>query len=259
MGASEYSAACEAIVDTFVAAFPGYLEARLAEVAPDFEATESIRQGREWLEGELSQWARLPAEEQRRGPLQIFQTAFAFPTAAMEEAGIPPPQRDAGAATALPGDSYGLAPASSRQIGEAAWKSHIAWGVAKAHAVTAATPRPDPGHSAAIAIVSMERTDRDEISAVATSRGIATRHWRNPGAISAGLAEEIPRWAAVDDSHAAADAAVRDLAAAGSRVLVFGSAPDDIAMARWMALGAMTVVGRDRLSAVLEAWLPVRA
>jgi hypothetical protein len=61
-----------------------------------------------------------------------------FPTRALAEAGTPPVRRDPAAVAALPGDLYDLAPASSRPLGDAAWEAHMAWGAAKAAAMTPA-------------------------------------------------------------------------------------------------------------------------
>jgi len=258
MTETDYSAASAAVAAAFVAAFPEFLQARLDVVAPDVDVAEGIRQGRQWLAGELNQWAALPSDGQRQGPLQIFQTAVAFPTAALESAGVSPVTRDAGAAQALPGDLYSLAPASSREIGEAAWRAHVGWGIAKAKLVAAAVPKDGSTESSALAMVTMDQADRASVHLVATGRGIPVRHWRNPGAIAVGLEQEAPRWGVVDSSHAVADEAVKMLADAGCKVVVYGPAPDDIAMARWMALGAATVTARERLVAVLESWLPLQ-
>ena len=242
-----------------MAAYPDYLRPRLAGLAPQADVDEGVRQGAEWLRAELTQWASLADGGQRRGPLQIFQTSFAFVTAALEAAGVVAPQRDPAAVQALPGDIYDLAPASSRDIGEAAWRAHVTWGVAKAKSVAHVVPRDTAGVAAAVAVVTMDSADRAAIQLVAAGRGVAAHHWRNPGAIAAGLEELIPRWAVVDAKHRAADEAVRLLADASSKVVVYGPEPDDIATARWMALGAATVVPRSKLVAVVESWLPLQA
>ncbi len=265
-----YRATCSAVVEAFIDAYPGFVEARLEAAAPGAQVGDGVRQGAQWLAGELRQWAARPVGEQRRGPLQIFQTAVAFPTAALQAAGVSPQPRDPSAERALPGDLYGLAPASSRDIGGEAWRAHIAWGIAKAKQVADVVPagaastgdatgaRAVPA-SLALAVVTMSQADRAAVHLVASERGLPVRHWRNPGAIAGGLEGETPRWAVVDSEHAAADEAVRLLATAGAKVAVYGPAPDDIAMARWMALGAATIVPRDRLVAVLESWLPRQA
>lgn len=259
MSDDSYSAVCRGVVDAFVAAYVPFTRARLELLAPGVDVDHALEQGRHWLAGELGQWTRLGSGEQHRGPLQIFQTAMAFPTAALEDHGVAAPMRDAGAQRALPGDTYNLAPASSRDIGEDAWQAHVAWGIAKAKVMADAVPAQASQLSPTVAVVSMDKAHRASVAAVAAGRSLPVRQWRNPGAIEAGLGEEVPRWSVVDAGHAAADEAVRTLADAGSKVMVFGPSPDDIAMARWMALGAATVVDRDRLVQVLESWLPRRA
>lgn len=261
MTAPSYSAACDAVVEAFLVAFPQHVRSRVAEIAPGIDIAGAMDQGLAWLTAELTQWAALPVADQRQGPLHIMQTAFAIPTQALEAAAVAPVERDVGAQQALPGDLYGLAPVSSRDLGEEAWRAHVAWGVAKAKVVVNAVPVPkgESTEAMAVAAVTMNQADRASIHLVATGRGIPTRHWRNPGAIAAGLEKEIPRWAVVDLDHAAAETAVRALAAAGAKVAVYGPDPDDIAMARWMAIGAATVVPRGRLVAVLQSWLPLQA
>jgi len=259
-----YRATCASVVDAFIAAFPAFLKPRLESVAPAVDVDDGVRQGERWLVGELNQWAIQTAAEQRSGPLQIFQTAVAFPTAALEAAGVPPPQRDDSAAQALPGDLYGLAPVSSRDIGGEAWRAHIEWGIEKARMVAEVMPAAGSDASStpttlALAAVTMNQSDRAAVHLVASEKGLPVKHWRNPGAIVSGLENEIPRWAVVDVDHAAADEAVRLLAAAGVKIAVYGPDPDDIATARWLALGAATVVPHDRLVAVLESWFPLQA
>jgi hypothetical protein len=224
-----YQATCSVVVDAFVAAYPAFLKSRLDSVAPAANVDDGVRQGAQWLDAELKQWATRSATAQRRGPLQIFQTAVAFPTAALETAGVPPPGRDASSEQALPGDIYGLAPASSRDIGGEAWRAHIEWGIAKAKLVADVVPATDKrtggaGSGAsvglALAAVTMSQADRAVVHLVAAERGLPVKHWRNPGAIVSGLAAEVPRWAVVDVDHAAADEAVRALSEAGVKIAV---------------------------------------
>jgi hypothetical protein len=92
--------------------------------------------GKEWLAGALDDLLRQPFPAQSRGPLEIFQEAMRFPTAHLAETGRPSAHRDPVAISALPGDVYDLAPASTRDLGEEVWMLHLAWGAAKAAAVT---------------------------------------------------------------------------------------------------------------------------
>jgi hypothetical protein len=95
--------------------------------------------GQRWLGEKLAELLDMAFDRQRRGPLELFQEAMRFPTGALEDAGVTPPRRDPVAAAALPGDTYDLAPASSRDLGEEVWRCHLAWGAAKVRGLV------DPG------------------------------------------------------------------------------------------------------------------
>ena len=126
------------LVSSLLAAYAPYVRDRVArlgmEVPPDLD--DAIEQGRRWLETALPDLLGRPFPSQDRGPLELFQEALRFPTAALEQAGHQPVPRDKLVANALPGDLYDLAPASSNDLGEAAWKAHLAWGATKAAAMT---------------------------------------------------------------------------------------------------------------------------
>ena len=126
------------LVSSLVAAYAPYVRDRVVrlgmEVPPDLD--DAIEQGRRWLETALPDLLGRPFPSQDRGPLELFQEALRFPTAALEQAGHQPVPRDKLVANALPGDLYDLAPASSNDLGEAAWKAHLAWGATKAAAMT---------------------------------------------------------------------------------------------------------------------------
>ena len=123
-----------ALRDSFVRAFRPYVEGRLGDrgIAAPAGWDETMRRSTGWLERALTDLLELPPDEQRRGPLEVFQEAIAFPTAALDEAGYRRAERDPVAAAALPGDLFDLAPASSQDLGEEAWRAHLAWGAAKA-------------------------------------------------------------------------------------------------------------------------------
>lgn len=133
----------ERLMALLVKAYPGFVRARAPE-GPDL--TEAIEQGREWLAAELDTHLSRPFPEQRRGPLEIFQEAMRFPTEVLAGAGVPAPQRDDVVESALPGDLYDLAPASSQELGEEVWRAHLGWGAAKAKAITSSR-RQEPGVS----------------------------------------------------------------------------------------------------------------
>ncbi|HVR31530.1 MAG TPA: hypothetical protein VMS74_02365 [Acidimicrobiia bacterium] len=97
--------------------------------------TSALDAGEAWLTAELADLLALPFADQGRGPLEVFQEAMRFPTAALAAAGMPAAVRDNVTANALPGDLYALAPASSRDLGEEVWTAHLAWGARKAAAL----------------------------------------------------------------------------------------------------------------------------
>ena len=122
------------LVDAFVAAYPRHVDSRcdaLGVPAPQ----AAVGEGQAWLHAALTELLEVPFAEQRRGPLELFQEAMRYPTAALEAEGVEPADRNEVAKAALPGDLYDLAPASSQDLGEEAWYAHLAWGAAKARAL----------------------------------------------------------------------------------------------------------------------------
>lgn len=127
--------AARRLLEAFVDVYPVHVQRRLGEkVIPGLD--EVLQEGSEWLATSLTDLLVQPFTEQRRGPLEIFQEAMRFPTAHLASAGMPPASRDPVAVSALPGDVYDLAPASTRDLGEDVWMLHLAWGAAKAAAIT---------------------------------------------------------------------------------------------------------------------------
>jgi len=126
------------LVSALVGAYEPHVRGRVArlglEVPPGLD--DAIEEGRRWLETALLDLLGRPFASQDRGPLELFQEALRFPTAVLEQAGHQPVPRDELVANALPGDLFDLAPASSNDLGEAAWRAHLAWGASKAAAMT---------------------------------------------------------------------------------------------------------------------------
>jgi hypothetical protein len=122
------------LLEVLVDAYPAYVRSRLPAAPEGME--EAIRDGEEWLRSTLADLLARPFAEQARGPLEVFQEAMKFPTAALEQAGVEAPTRDPVAEGALPGDRYDLAPASTRDLGEEVWTVHLMWGATKAKALT---------------------------------------------------------------------------------------------------------------------------
>lgn len=125
------------LASSLVAAYSPYVRDRVGRLGPDSPPglEGAIEEGRRWLETALPDLLGRPFADQDRGPLELFQEALRFPTAVLERAGHEAVSRDELVANALPGDLFDLAPASSSDLGEAAWMAHLAWGASKAAAM----------------------------------------------------------------------------------------------------------------------------
>ncbi len=131
------SATAQRLVDALVSVYPECMREGLdrldIDLDPELEAaetaaTEQLRKGLEELLGQ-------PFTQQRRGPLEVFQAAFSGPTAILVSRGMSPLDRDETTVNALPGDVFGLAPASSREISDEIFEAHMSWGIEKAKAM----------------------------------------------------------------------------------------------------------------------------
>ncbi|MEX2323089.1 MAG: hypothetical protein WEA29_04890 [Acidimicrobiia bacterium] len=212
-----------------VAAYRPYVESRLGDRGFP-PVAEAIAEGSGWLDAALSELLDLPAAEQRRSPLELFQEAMRFPTDALEAAGVPPVSRDPVSESALPGDLYDLAPASSQALGEDAWRAHLEWGANKA-----ARMRP------LAVLVTRNLMDGSKVEAAGASRGYRVATVRRVDA--------LPEHAVVvfvDLEHPDADEAVRSASKQAGRVVAFGPHVDDIAMVRARTLGADEAMPRSR-------------
>lgn len=117
-----------------VAVFPLYAD-RMVERFDVVVDAGPISEGQAWLAQELEALLRLPYAEQRRGPLEVFQEATGYINEALASAGAVPKPRDGLAEEALPGDVFGVAPVSTRELGRTVWEAHLRWGAAKAAAL----------------------------------------------------------------------------------------------------------------------------
>ena len=122
--------ASQTLADQLVVAYGPFVASRTGSFGVDLVA--ALAAGEAWLREELTTELSRPYDQQRRGPLEIFQAAMSFPTEVLLAAGVEEPRRDAMAVQALPGDRFNLAPASSRDISEEVWTAHLSWGVTKA-------------------------------------------------------------------------------------------------------------------------------
>ncbi len=232
----------------FVGAFPAYLKAILVERGLPELDDETVSTARDWLDTQLAALLALPLPEQARSPLELFQEALAGPNARLTEMKVRPPLRDPVAVSALPGDTYGLAPASSSALGEAVFEAHLAWGVTKAAAV-APLVSDDQG---LVVLVSRDLVDRSRFEDAANGAGLRIEVWASSSKIRAFR----PTAAFVDLTHPAADKALATLAEEGTRVIAFGPHVDDESFSRAADLGATTTISRSALFKSLGQHMP---
>ncbi len=260
MATPDYDAATIAVHEAMLHAYAPHIARRLGALGvPLTDVADAVDVGQRWLAVAYREQRELPPTEQRRSPLELFQAACAFPTERLDELGVEYPDRDEVTESALPGDVFDLAPASSQELGDDVWKVHVAWGVARAAVVAGVVPRgavEPERRTVGVAVVTSNLMDRTRIVDTAAAAGLSTVVWRNPGAVEQGLATSDPIVAFLDLEHAAADDIVRMLAGAGVRTIAYGPHVDDIAMARARSLGARDVVPRSRLFRKLVDWLP---
>ena len=160
------------LVRALVAAYPRHVHERLGRRGwpPPEGLDQAMARGERWLERELETLLELPFERQPRGPLEVFQEAMRFPTEALAAAGQAPVARDPAVESALPGDVYDLAPASSREIGEEVWRLHVEWGLAKARSLRGPAP-PDSAPAAVFREGSrLDRMDHSTVVPVGRAR-----------------------------------------------------------------------------------------
>jgi hypothetical protein len=214
----------------FLAAYRPYVESLLAERGMP-SVPEAVAAGERWLDETLGELLALPAREQPRSPLEVFQEALRFPTEALEESGVAPVGRDEAAEAALPGDLFDLAPASSQALGEEAWRAHLEWGAAKAARI---------GPLAVAFTRSL--MDASRIESAGSAAGFRVVTAGGPGALpGSGVVVAF-----VDLEHPDADEAVRQLAGLAGRVIAYGPHVDDMAMVRARALGAADALPRSQ-------------
>jgi hypothetical protein len=72
-------------------------------------------------------------DEQRTSPLALVRGAVRYPTAVLDQAGVPPVERDPFTVRQFPDDPYDLAPASFADLDPTLHEPGLTWGAAKAH------------------------------------------------------------------------------------------------------------------------------
>jgi hypothetical protein len=228
------------------------MEERLAAggFSLDADLGLAIETGENWLRAELTALLEQPFLEQQRSPLAVFQEAARFPTEALRAAGAAPIKRDHVTENALPGDVYGLAPASSQELTSEAWRAHLAWGAAKAQAMSHQVLRPAAG------VYTRNLMDRSKIETELQSAGFDAFLLRNVDLVKRAMAGKKPSIAFVDLESPDGDEVIRVLSGAGVRVVVYGPHVDDFGLQRARSLGASEAVPRSRFFGRIADHLP---
>lgn len=125
------------------AALPRWVERSVARVlaawqggAPDPAVLEAAREAGLQAAAEIGPAVRALVEAdidaQRTTPLTLLRSAVRYPTRVLQEAGVPPVERDPIQVRLLPDDLYDLSPASFADVDPSLSEPGMVWGAAKA-------------------------------------------------------------------------------------------------------------------------------
>ena len=233
-----------------VSAFPAYTTALFAErgYPLDRQTVDAIEAATAELDLDLAEELELPFIDQRRTPLELFGDALNTLTPVLAAAGAEE------SPDGRPSDPFALAPGSSGALGEPVNSAHMAWGAAKAAALTRADPR-GPARPTAV-VFTMDRVARQELCHAAEQAGYDCVAARNPSAVAHAIAGDSVKLAFVDLAHRAALDAAKRLTAAGVPTTAFGAQVDDLTDTGLRAAGVRSVVDRDRLLSDADAHFP---
>lgn len=232
-----------ALHQAFVGAFGPYLNEVAERLGTELKP-QVVEEATGWLAFELKELLELPLVEQRRSPLELVQEATSGPNHALAEAGVRPPLRDPATAAAVPGDTYGFAPASSSALGEDAFDAHMAWGIEKAKALAPLVT----GEGRTVLLVSGDLIDRSRIEDAVNGAGLKLALWGSDQAFS-------PVVAFVDLTHADADEAISALAET-VKIVAYGPHVDEVAFDRARLLGVQTILPRSQFFKAVSEHLP---
>ncbi|HSS10192.1 MAG TPA: hypothetical protein VLL25_09915 [Acidimicrobiales bacterium] len=140
MGMEDYASA---LADGIEEALPGWVERSVARimtawagsVPPEVAsaAQEAGRQAQAEVGPDVRDLLLADIDEQSTTPLAILRAdAVRYPTAVLQNAGVPPVQRDEFVEEVFPDDTYDLAPASFGDLDPNLADIGISWGAAKA-------------------------------------------------------------------------------------------------------------------------------
>ena len=132
-----------ALADAVDAALPGWVERSVARVLaawqggpPDPKVLDAAREAGLRAKAEVGSAVRTLVEAdidaQRTTPLALLRSAVHYPTRILQEAGVPPVERDPMQVRLLPDDLYDLSPASFADVDPALAEPGMVWGAAKA-------------------------------------------------------------------------------------------------------------------------------
>ncbi len=125
------------------AALPRWVERSVARVlaawqgrSPDPAVLEAAREAGLQAAAEIGPAVRALVEAdidaQRTTPLTLLRSAVRYPTRVLQEAGVPPVERDPIQVRLLPDDLYDLSPASFADVDPSLSEPGMVWGAAKA-------------------------------------------------------------------------------------------------------------------------------
>ena len=132
-----------ALADAVEVALPGWVERSVIRImaawsgrAPGADALDAARDAgrRAALEVGAEVRALLGADidDQWTTPLSLLRAAVRYPTAVLQDAGVPPVERDPFRERLEPADLYDLSPASFADVDPALAEPGMVWGAAKA-------------------------------------------------------------------------------------------------------------------------------
>lgn len=141
---AELVAHARTLADGICDALPGWVERCVAErieawtgEAPDDDvlaaAAAAGEQARLEVGVAVAGVLDTDIDAQRASPLSLLRGAVRYPSAVLDEAGVPPVVRDEFAERNFPDDVYDLTPASFADVDPALHEPGLVWGAAKAH------------------------------------------------------------------------------------------------------------------------------
>ena len=130
----DLAAYATALADAVDAALPGWVVRAVTAFAPGLraEAEAAGERARADVGAAVRELLEADIDDQPTGPLAVLRTAVRYPTEVLQEAGVPPVDRDDFAVRAFPDDVYDLSPAAFADIDPTLTEPGIVWGAAKA-------------------------------------------------------------------------------------------------------------------------------